>query len=77
MIVLNSLSLCLYDYSARLPNSEEKTINWIIDQSEYLFTSVFLLEAVLKIIGMGFMFGIGSYLLDYWNIFDFIIILSG
>lgn len=31
---------------------------------------------VLKIIGMGFIFNKQSYLRDYWNILDFVIVVT-
>ncbi len=42
-----------------------------------VFTIIFIIESMLKIIGMGFLFEKGSYLRDYWNILDFTIVLSG
>lgn len=48
------------------------------------FTYIFIAEAVLKIIAMGFAFGKyffiyirGSYLYDPWNWIDFIVVISG
>lgn len=32
---------------------------------------------VLKILGLGFIFGEKAYLMDSWNILDFVIVLSG
>jgi len=34
-------------------------------------------ECFLKIIAMGFVFGQNSYLLDPWNVLDFIVVFSG
>ena len=38
---------------------------------------LYSVEMVLKIIGLGFIFGPKAYLQDSWNILDFIIVLSG
>merc|ERR1712226_1237302 len=38
---------------------------------------IFLLEFSVKIIGMGFILGEGSYLKDGWNILDFIVVITG
>ena len=41
-----------------------------------VFSSLFILEAVIKIIALGFLFnGKGSYLKNPWNIMDLLIIL--
>jgi voltage-dependent calcium channel N type alpha-1B len=38
--------------------------------------AIFILEALFKIIRMGFVFDKGSYLRDGWCILDFLIVLS-
>lgn len=48
--------------------------NYILIQSEPVFTAIFATEAVLKIIAMGFLMAPGSYLRDGWNLLDFIIV---
>lgn len=48
-----------------------------MDNVEIPFTVIFTLEAILKIIAMGFIFGKGSYLRDGWNWIDFIVVISG
>ena len=45
--------------------------------SDKVFLALYTTEMVLKILGMGFMWKKGSYLRDYWNILDFVIIVSG
>ena len=44
---------------------------------EYIFQGLYTVEMVLKIIGLGFIFGSGAYLRDPWNILDFTIVMSG
>ena len=41
------------------------------------FLSAFCLEAAMKILAFGFLFGKGSYLHDSWNVLDFIIVVAG
>ena len=41
---------------------------------ENLFLSLYTLEMLLKIIGLGFICSKGSYLRDPWNILDFVIV---
>ena len=44
---------------------------------EYFFAIVFLVEFILKIIGMGFILEKGTYLRDGWNILDFSVVFLG
>jgi hypothetical protein len=74
MIILNSISLALYDYSDR--NSTSKK-NQILDDIGNGFTIIFAIECLLKIIGMGFIVHKKSYLRDGWNFIDFFVVLSG
>jgi hypothetical protein len=41
-----------------------------------MFNGLYMAEFVLKVSGMGFVMQKNSYLRDYWNIIDFIIILQ-
>lgn len=44
---------------------------------DLVFSSVFIIEAILKIISLGFLFnGKTSYLRDWWNVLDFLIVAS-
>ena len=38
---------------------------------------IFLLEAVIKIVAMGFIGHSKAYLRDPWNIIDFVIVVTG
>ena len=51
-ILANSANLAMYDYSKGNKNSTN--VNSINDYLEIAFTLVFVLEAILKITGMGF-----------------------
>ena len=64
-ISLNTLFLCL-DYHGA-PHGLAKTI----EIGNFIFISIFALEAVLKLIGLGLRF----YFLDTWNRFDFLIVI--
>ena len=64
-IALNTLFLCL-DYHGA-PQGLVKTI----EIGNFIFISIFAVEAVLKLIGLGLRF----YFLDTWNRFDFLIVL--
>ena len=42
-----------------------------------IFLVVFTLEAVVKIIALGFLIGENTYLREYWNMLDFIVVVAG
>ena len=80
LIIANSVILGLTDYSSLTPDGELSNSSWrnyLVDASEPVFTGLFTLEAVLKIIGMGFFFEKKTYLRDGWNVLDFIVVVSG
>jgi hypothetical protein len=64
--------LALYDYSQK-----NQKLNEIIDGFGGLFTSIFLVEALLKIVAMGLVVHKKSYLREGWNVVDFLIVCSG
>jgi hypothetical protein len=72
--VINSILLGMMDYTDK---NNETTINKLIESTEPVFTILFGLEAIVKIIGMGFIMGRGSYLHDAWNWLDFSVVISG
>lgn len=74
IIVLNSITLALYDYNDR---DSTHMFNQINDQINIFFTSVFILEAVLKILAKGFIIHPESYLRNGWNLIDSIVVISG
>ena len=47
------------------------------DRLEIYFLAIFTVEAVLKIVPLGFLFHPGSYLRSPWNILDFVVVISG
>jgi hypothetical protein len=70
VILLNSLSLAIED-----PTSSEQTV--IQDIIDRVFLSLYTIEMILKILGMGFIFNDNSYLRDGWNLIDFIVVIFG
>jgi len=43
---------------------------------DYIFLAIFVIEAMAKIIGSGFVLDKNSYLRDGWNVLDFIIVIA-
>lgn len=83
-IVLNSVSLAMIDYSVNAVNPEtwepETANSWrneMVLTAETVFTVIFTVEFVLKVVAMGFIQHSGTYLRDGWNLVDFIVVVSG
>lgn len=74
LIIINTINLSLYDYSDR---NSLTLRNKIIDKIDDFLTSMFILEAVAKILAMGFVIHKYSYLRYGWNIVDLIIVAAG
>ena len=49
--------------------------NVVIEGSELVFTTIFTIEFLVKVVAMGFLFNKGSYLKDGWNVMDFIVVV--
>ena len=65
-IILNILSMCVTFYG------ESESWTFALDICNYIFTSIFFIEMILKLYGLG----IYSYFKDNWNRFDFSIVLG-
>ena len=52
-------------------------MNYILDICGLIFLFIFTFEALIKIFALGFVSGYKTYLKDYWNILDFIIVVTG
>lgn len=74
IILLNSLSLAFYDYSDRSDTTFTNKLLAIIGRT---FSVIFLVEALIKILALGFVFPKNSYLRDPWNVLDFIVSIIG
>ena len=74
VIVCNSVALSLYDYSDRESLTRR---NQVIDNSNKAFTMISAVEALLKILALGFVIPKRSYLRETWNFIDFFVVLSG
>ena len=59
------------------PESADSPRNVFLENSEWVFQILFTIEAMIKIVAMGFMFGKLSYLRDGWNVVDLVIIVLG
>jgi hypothetical protein len=64
-ILLNTIVLTL-----KWPNMSTKTQS-ATETINYVCTSIFIIEAIIKLLGLG-----KNYFKDGWNVFDFIIVVS-
>lgn len=71
---MNSITLALYDYEDR---DSIGFYNQTIDKINIAFTSVFIVEAVFKILANGLILHQGSYLRNGWNLVDATVVISG
>lgn len=79
-IIANSIVLAMTNYSEVTPSGQLDTadpFNRAVDESELVFTTLFAIEMVLKIVAMGFVLEKGAYLRDPWNVLDFVVVLAG
>ncbi|KAK0065729.1 voltage-dependent non-L-type calcium channel alpha-1 subunit isoform A [Biomphalaria pfeifferi] len=67
MIVICASSVTL---AAEDPVREDSYRNSILNYFDYIFTGVFTVELILKVIDLGVMLHPGSYMRDLWNILD-------
>ena len=69
-ILVNTGMLGAYD-----PLNPDSERNYALSISEYIFLGIFAFEAVVKLIGMGFIGHPGAYFRDPWNYLDFLIVV--
>lgn len=72
-IIVNTMILGMYDYNDRNPSTWRNDVN---TYSEPVFTTIFTVECVLKVLAFGFVFGKNSYLKDKWNWIDFVVVIT-
>ena len=59
-----------------MDKDDETQQNKILNKIDIVFSSIFIIEAILKIITNGFVFGKRTYLRDPWNVIDFLIVIA-
>ena len=74
VILGNSVLLAMTDYSDR---DNQGNFNQVLNKIDYAFTAVFILEMILKIMAMGFIWHRNAYLRDPWNWLDFLVVIIG
>ncbi|XP_046399409.1 voltage-dependent calcium channel type A subunit alpha-1-like [Ischnura elegans] len=72
MVVISLSSIAL---AAEDPVEEESVRNKILNYFDYAFTGVFTIEMILKIVDLGIILHPGSYLREFWNIMDAVVVV--
>lgn len=72
MVVISLSSMAL---AAEDPVDEKSTRNEILNYFDYAFTGVFAIEMFLKIVDLGIILHPGSYLREFWNIMDAVVVI--
>ncbi|XP_011300228.1 voltage-dependent calcium channel type A subunit alpha-1 isoform X3 [Fopius arisanus] len=70
VISLSSIALATED-----PVDEHSKRNEVLNYFDYAFTGVFAIEMILKVIDLGIMLHPGSYLREFWNIMDAVVVI--
>jgi len=55
---------------------EKPYLNWLMDQTEALFTLMFSMEMIIKTIAQGLILDKNCYLRDYWNWLDSVVVVG-
>jgi len=50
---------------------------WLQEETEVYFLGIFCVEALFKIVALGFVLHKGSYLRNVWNMMDFVVVVTG
>jgi len=70
VICMSSAALAAED-----PVEEKSFRNNILDKFDYAFTGVFAVEMFLKVIDLGVILHPGSYLREFWNVMDAVVVV--
>ncbi|XP_076093874.1 voltage-dependent calcium channel type A subunit alpha-1-like isoform X10 [Mytilus galloprovincialis] len=73
-IIANCIVLALEEH---LPEFDKTPLAVQLEATELYFLAIFCVEALLKIVALGFCLHKGSYLRNVWNIMDFVVVVTG
>ncbi|RUS88185.1 hypothetical protein EGW08_004082 [Elysia chlorotica] len=73
-IIANCIVLALEEHQ---PEGDKTPLALQLDETEVYFLGIFCVEALLKIVALGFVLHKGSYLRNIWNIMDFVVVVTG
>ncbi|XP_033124653.1 sodium channel protein type 5 subunit alpha-like [Anneissia japonica] len=73
-VILTILVNCIF-LAMDVPRPEDEHVPIHLEIAEYLFTTIYSIEMVVKVIARGFVLREFTYLRDPWNWLDFLVIL--
>lgn len=80
VILCNTIVLAMEDQSdAYLAQQDPmlfSPLNQFVYTSDFWFTALYLVEFIVKVVAMGFFVGRGVYLSNWWNVFDFLLLVA-
>ena len=66
------------DFIFRTRNRVDSFVVFTIQEdTEVYFLGIFCIEALFKVVALGFVLHKGSYLRNIWNIMDFVVVVTG
>nr|CAH8840092.1 unnamed protein product [Trichobilharzia regenti] len=78
MVLSTILANCIVlAMEMHLPSNDKTALSEKLEQTETYFLIIFCVEALLKIVALGFLFHRKAYLRNIWNIMDFIVVVTG
>lgn len=72
MLVISMSSIAL---AAEDPVDENSPRNKFLNKLDYGFTGVFTMETLLKVVDLGIILHPGSYLREFWNVMDAVVVI--
>lgn len=70
VILMSSISLAAED-----PVDDDSKMNVYLNYFDYAFTGVFTVEMLLKVVDLGIILHPGSYLREFWNVMDAVVVI--
>lgn len=67
---MSSIALAAED-----PVEEKSYRNTVLNYFDYAFTGVFTIEMLLKVVDLGVILHPGSYLREFWNVMDAVVVI--
>ncbi|XP_060591923.1 voltage-dependent calcium channel type A subunit alpha-1-like isoform X8 [Ruditapes philippinarum] len=78
MVLLTIIANCVVlGLEEHLPQNDKTPLAEKLEKTELYFLIIFCVEALLKIVALGFILHRGSYLRNVWNIMDFVVVVTG
>ncbi|XP_067950470.1 voltage-dependent calcium channel type A subunit alpha-1-like [Watersipora subatra] len=73
-IIANCFVLALEEH---LPANDKTPLTIQLEETEKYFLAIFTVEALLKIVALGFIFDKKAYIKSVWNALDFVVVVTG